>query len=162
MRTILQICGLLMLLVGVASAEESDPELAPGGMLAGTAVTGGRGSMGSPWGTDDKFEASAVAPITASITRINDREWQLTVTNNSEDKFRVSLQLEQFANLNRRVKTDHYSYSLNAKQTVQRRVPAHPQSAQAQVKLRKWDRTKSKVSKEYEKVAQETEEYETY
>lgn len=135
----LLILSLAFLTSGNLLAETGE-KLPATGRLAGTTV-GGYGHTGfeGGWGGYN-IEGEDEAPITASINRISREDWELAVHNNTEDKYKVSLVVEQMDDRSRRLKQNPISVSLSAGESFTRVVRAHVLATHAAVNLRKWTR----------------------
>lgn len=138
--------SIVCLASGVALAE-SEENLPATGRLAGTTV-GGYGYTGfeGGWGGYD-IEGEDSAPVTASISRVSAEDWELTVYNNSEDLYKVSLVVEQTDDRSRRLKQNPISVSLKAGESFSRLVRAHVLAKHAAVNLRKWTRVEKKPTR---------------
>lgn len=127
---------------------KKERELPQSGVLSGS-TSGGFGShaVAEPWG-GVTTEGESGAPIQGSASRIDDRTWLVKVFNNSEDKFRVTIQLIQRDGENRKVKTNSFATSIPGGGKEERRMPGHPSATNSEVRLVSWKRFKKKRSAE--------------
>lgn len=150
----------VLLIVGVALAqdktapknEKEEAKLPPSGLLAGS-MMGGYGKTGMPavWGTDGMADG-AEAPVNGSVSRVDRTTWELKLFNNSEDIFRINVQVEQYDAANKVVKSDPMFFAIKGKDQARRLIPSHPNAAQAALILRSWKReVKGKSRTELEK-----------
>jgi hypothetical protein len=126
-----------------ALAEED--ELAGSGTLAGSA-TGGFGATNVPsvWGDKDGYGDGGSSPISGSVSKVDKSTWLLKVFNNSEDQFKVNLEVVQFDIRNKKVKSDNYYYPLKGKQSIERKIKSFPTAVNAAVNLKNWKRNERK------------------
>lgn len=92
------------------------------------------GKIAMPWGSDEEGSS----PITGSVSKIGQDTWVMKVFNNSEDTYSVNLKVVQLNSQNRQVKSDSFSYTLKARQKVERNVSAAPGSVRGELKLESW------------------------
>lgn len=89
-----------------------------------------------PWG-GDAIGAQA-APISGSVSRLNQREWGLYILNESEDKYRLHVEVAQYSKTGRKIKGDSFSYTLKPGAKVQRTVRSAQGTQRADLKLKSW------------------------
>ena len=141
--------------------EEEENPFPQTGILAGTSSGGYGGTSIGGWAQEDQREP---APISASVSRAGRDEWQVGVFNNSEDKYRVGIEVIQLGERGRRLKGTSMSLSLKPGDSVQRTVRQANGAIDAQVKLRNWKnltkKDKSTMESEIARKKRELEELE--
>ncbi len=111
-----------------------------GGAHAGVALEG-------PWGGTN-LEGKPDNPISGSVSRISARDWVAKVVNNTEDAYRANVAIVQYDERRQKLKTDNFSVSLKAKQTVERTFRANPSTYFSTVELNGWKRFPKKKTRE--------------
>lgn len=133
---------------GAPDLKTEDPiaKLPKSGVIASTLPAGGFGKKGYSTWTDTDIEGKKTAPISASVSRVDSKNWNLKVTNNSEeDTFSVSIKVDQVGKSGSSVKSDSFSYSLKPKESVDRPVVGAQNASGAQVVLENFKRLNSKA-----------------
>ncbi len=130
-------------------AEEQVRELPKSGLLAGS----GSGAFGGTeidgvWGDDSIDGKESSAPIGGSVSNLGKGNWLARVTNSSEDKYRVSVVVEQFSNANKKLKSTPMTLTLKAGETVERKIKASQSTAHCKLQLRNWKKYEKKKSSE--------------
>ncbi len=107
--------------------------------------TGG-GGKGIPTWTNESLDSDAVsAPVTGSISRKGQKDWNLAVANNTEkDSFSVTVRVYQLNKSNSTVKSDTFSYSLKPGAREDRTVAGSGSAVGARVVLENIRRLNSK------------------
>ncbi len=126
--------------------EESD-KLPAKGRIAG-ATNSGNGALAfeGVWGGEN-ISGKDAPPISGSVNRLGD-EWEVNVMNNTEDKYRASLKLQQYDANKKRLKAESFSVSLKAGESYSRRYPAHGMAANADLDLSSWKKVEKAQSNE--------------
>ena len=136
----------------VASA--ADGKVAPSaspppqkGTLAGTASGGYGGiAMDGVWGSKDGSMDGEGTPVSASVSKAGTAEWVVKVFNNSEDQYRLSLELTQIGESGRVVKSDPFATILRGGQNLQRIFLMHPAAVNATVSVKSWKKVEKKTA----------------
>ena len=114
------------------------------GILASTSDRGyGTQSNPSQWGGME-LEGKNAPPVTASVGRGARSNWELTVFNNSEDLYTVTVALEQLDKAGGRLNMDSFTLSLQSGQRQSRSVPANLRSTGAVANLVSWKKVAKK------------------
>lgn len=136
--------GVLFILVGLFAAPVialalDEDELPPDGTLSTSMNTGGSQGfkVDGVWGDVDP-SGKETAPITGSVSQKRGREWQMRIFNNSESKYRVTVEVIQFTDRGKRLRGTTYSYTLNGGENRTRDIKALPQTSQCSLKLKSW------------------------
>ncbi len=125
---------------GAAEQVEEDPyaDLPPSGTLSTTRVAGAEGeAVDGPFGGINPFEENS-NPITGSVYKQGQDEWMVSVSNNTDDRFSVSLEVKQFNEQGGTVKRDSFSYTLKPGETRKRSLKSRANSTQAELNLKRW------------------------
>ncbi len=77
-------------------------------------------------------------PIAGSVSRLSPREWKMVLANNSKDPYSVDIAVQQIDARGSVTKTDHFSYTLKAGQSVERSVSAGLNAVDAKLNLGRW------------------------
>ena len=136
----------LSLTSGVSFAEEEE-SLPSTGRLAGSSV-GGYGHTGfeGAWGGEN-LDGKEASPISASVSRDSRKDWTVSVFNNSEDEYRLSLLVEQLNERSKRLKSNPLSLTLKAGESVERSVRGHVMASHATVNLTRWKKVEKELSR---------------
>lgn len=147
MKIVISLLILLGLTSAVVAEEKAALELPKSGRLAGSTRAGGGGTTyESDWGGLDPSGKQA-PPISASVNRLNEREWAVKIFNNSEDQYKLQLKVVQ-KDGERQVKSDSVSVSLKGGEQIERRISSHGLAKDAEVNLLKWSKTEKKPTPE--------------
>lgn len=131
------VCVMLSASLAYAAPDAPKKELPRSGTLSGTSVSGTGGkSVDAPWGSEDVINGGA--PISGSVSKVSERQWNMRIFNNSEDTYSVDLEVAQLNERNTKVKSDHYSYTLRPKQTAERSISAYSNTKQCTLNLLSW------------------------
>ena len=131
-------CILVLLSLEVLAEEEIE-DLPKTGTLASWRLLGETDiAVELPWGTEDVI-GKTPAPVTASIARLDRRNWIMRLFNNSDHHFRLSLEVLQFNDQGENLRSDYFTHNLRAGSSIDRRVPAVRHVVQIQVNLRDWE-----------------------
>ena len=134
----------------VVEEEEEEYEFPQSGRLAGKVSGGLKMDALGPWmgKQKDKGAGSSEKPLTASINKANGR-WVVRVLNKSEDYYTASLKVVQIDSAGRNIRTNPFSVSLRAGQSVERTFVSSPRTSTAAVDLVRWTvKKKEKPKKE--------------
>jgi hypothetical protein len=126
--------------VGQAFAEGDEEEELPQKGTLSANVTGGTAggvAVDGVWGGDDMW-GEEPSPITGSVSKLSKREWVMKLINNSEDKYSVSVTVEQFNDKRKKVRGNNYSYTLDGGEKRDRVVKVLPQTETCSLKLKRW------------------------
>ena len=135
---LIALCSAAQLVAQEEKKEDPYANLPKKGSLAGSLDSGyGNTSIEGPWG-GTSTEGENGSPIQGSVSKLDERTWMMKVFNNSEDKFRVTLQVAQYSVDNKKLKTNTYSYTLAGKGSVDRRISTHPSTAHCVLNLTNW------------------------
>ncbi len=118
---------------------------------------GGKVVMEPAWGSDTDSSADAGAPISGSVARLNERNWEARIINNSKKSYAVDLEMLQYDQKGSTVKRDSFSYTLKPGQTQARTVSASLNSTAAELKLSKWKSLGDKAKKESQEKVSDSE-----
>jgi|GEM_PF-4826107 len=121
----------------IAYADDKKPKKLPkSGLLASTAVSGAAStSVGDTFGGED-LTGGDPAPITGSLSRLNERTWNFFVTNNSSDTYSFSVDLKQKTETGSVLATSSYSFQLRPKASDSRQVQSVLRATGADLVLR--------------------------
>jgi hypothetical protein len=141
------ILALILISANQLVAEEKD-KLPQAGRLAGTtnAAFGGLGFEGS-WGGEN-ISGEDPPPIAGSVNRASVTEWLAKVSNNTPDKYQVSLRIEQLDSKGKKVKSDSLTVTLKPMQTMERVIRAHAVASHAEVNLVKWKKFDKELNRQ--------------
>jgi hypothetical protein len=122
------------------SATPAATALPQRGALAST-TDRGYGTQASPsqWGGFE-LEGKHNSPITAAVSRGKAGTWELSVFNNSEDRYTVTVALEQVGKSGGRLKSDSFTMALKGGEKQRRSVPAQATATGATVNLVRWSK----------------------
>jgi hypothetical protein len=118
--------------------EIKEPSMPASGSLASTRTGMGSEAVQGPWAPQGSDLIVDEAPVSGSISRISPQFWKVRVFNNTQERFYVSLELQQLNANSQVVQRDSFSYNLRAKETIERDVRAHVNSSQGDLLLRNW------------------------
>ena len=131
--------------------KEKKRELTKSGVLAQTHSSGTTGTgVEVPWGTDVLKDKPA--PISGSVSRVGVRDWSMKLFNNSEDTYSASVEVVQMTRGGKRLKSDHYSYTLKAKQSAERKFSTNQSVTDCALNLTKWKNLSSKKAEKTPKA----------
>ena len=139
--------------------EERKRELQKTGTLA--SARGGSGYEGvnvGVWGQDDKdLYSEAAAPITGSVSQLNKREWVVKVFNNSEDRYSITLRVDEMNKAGKKIDYSTYSAVLAGGEKWERKFNARENTKQAELQLTSWKNLdeKKRKAEEAKKKAEE-------
>jgi hypothetical protein len=115
-----------------------DRKLPKSGLLATSSISGaGSTIIGDTFGGEELF-ARDLPPITGSISRKDDATWSFSVSNNSEDRYSINVDLIQKSETGSTVKFGSYSYSLRPGQSERQTVQAGSNVSRAELHLRSY------------------------
>jgi hypothetical protein len=133
----------------VAAPKEKEKDLPKSGNLS-TSVTSGAASSTFP----DPFGGVGIAdedsaPITGSVSRIDEDTWRMRVFNNSQDVYSVNLGVKQRDDRGATVKTDNFSYTLKPGASAEQTIQSASGAMEADLDLRSYRKvTKAKAAPE--------------
>lgn len=134
--TIAAITGFLH--AGAYADEKAAKPLPKSGLLAVSSVSGASTSVtGDLFGGEDIF-GEVKAPITGSISRRGEDTWRFSVSNNSQDRYSVNIDVVQKNDSLSRVAFASYSYTLSPGQTSGQDVRAALGAMRAELHLRSY------------------------
>lgn len=143
-RPITSIAVCTSLLVSVANTASSDEQKKPerklpkSGLLSVSSVSGASSSVtGDLFGGDDLFGGER-APITGSVSRSGESNWNFSVSNNSTDRYSINVDLIQKNELGSTVKFSSYSYTLRPGQSDGGSAQAGLNASKAELHLRSY------------------------
>lgn len=146
LRTVLAAASGLLLCSASALAQAPDrakdqaqkKELPKSGSLS-SSITGGyqNRAVAEPWGGTDS-QGENVAPISGSVFRNGPRDWKMTIFNNSDDTYSVSVEVAQYGSTGNKIKGDNFSYTLRPRGSEERLVTGNDKTKDAQLNLRSW------------------------
>lgn len=128
-----------------AQSEDSgtaDIKLPQTGVLSDSG--GANVNIGSLWGDVNKIALGEGAPLQSSVYKIRDNEWEMSLTNPSDDKLKVTINFVQYDSRNRQVKSTSYAYTLAPKQNVTRSVRTSATTVRCALIMKKWDKIEPK------------------
>ncbi|MEZ4754658.1 MAG: hypothetical protein R3A13_10200 [Bdellovibrionota bacterium] len=138
---------IALLVFPVLSLAQEEIELEKSGTLSSSVSAGfSNQKVPKPWGGD--VLGNEQAPISGSVSRATNNEWIMRVFNNSEDKYRVTLEVAQYGRAGRKIKGDHFSYSLKPGETVERNIRGTNGTESADLKLKSWKNLSKKAETE--------------
>jgi hypothetical protein len=115
-----------------------DRKLAKSGLLATSSISGASSTIiGDTFGGEELF-AEDLPPITGSISRKDDATWSFSVSNNSEDRYSINVDLIQKNETGSTVKFGSYSYSLRPGQSEHQTAQAGSNASRAELHLRSY------------------------
>jgi hypothetical protein len=128
------------------SATPAATPLPQRGALAST-TDRGYGTQASPsqWGGFE-LEGKHNSPITAAVSRGKAGTWELSVFNNSEDRYTVTVALEQMGKSGGRLKSDSFTMALKGGEKQRRSVPAQATATGATVNLVRWSKEEKRIA----------------
>lgn len=140
---------VVLLLLPILSFAESEEAVMPktGTLAATTNVPVGQATQDGPAGGNSLDEAT-VNPLTASVSRVADGEYEYKVFNNSEDQYTVSLDLIAKDADGRTVRRGASSASLSAGKSVTRTMRVPSNTANVSIEMRNWKKRSRVVSNE--------------
>lgn len=94
-------------------------------------------AVDGPWGGLDA-QGGAAAPISGSVSRINQTLWRMKVFNNSDDTYSIDVAVNQFNKQGTKTKSDSFSYTLKPRQSAERDINAPAHTDQASLDLVSW------------------------
>lgn len=155
-----------LLIVAVLCATSSralgapkEKELPKSGNLSTSVMSGAATTeVPDPFGGIDIDDAEA-APITGSVSRIDEDTWRMRVFNNSQDVYSVNLGVQQRDDTGRVIKTDNFSYTLKGGTSAERSIQSASGAFEAALDLRsyrKLSKPKVKGAPEGESQAPDT------
>ncbi len=123
-----------------AEEKEETRNLPKRGLLSGSFRTSGSGvNVQDGWGREDTdVFTEDRSPITGSVSRVNAREWALKVYNNSEDKYSISVKIDELDKKGQRVNSFFRSYTMDGKSNRSENFTARFNTEQAQLELVSW------------------------
>jgi hypothetical protein len=123
----------------LATAEDAASKPLPkSGLLAVSSVSGASTSVtGDLFGGEDIF-GDVKAPITGSISRRGEDAWRFSVSNNSQDRYSVNIDVVQKNDSLSKVAFASYSYTLSPGQTAGQDVRAALGAMRAELHLRSY------------------------
>lgn len=132
------IVSLALSLVSLCVAEETEEPTIPS-TLSGTYSGGNEGkAIDSGY---DVFKEDP-NPISGSVS-VHGNTLHVTVVNNTDNQYRVSLRLVQYGDRGNTVKSDSFSYTLNGHDTKKRTVPRRATTKHEELKVENWKLLKS-------------------
>lgn len=154
---ILGLSLICLLVVTTIQAEDGEKKrkLSKSGVLSGSVnIEGAAKSVDGEWGSQDTdaFSAEESPPVTGSVSR-SGRDWVMKVFNNSEDTYRVQLEVQQIDKGQKKLKSDYFTYTLGPKSSEERKLASNSRTENCLLKLSSWDLVKSGKQKEADKKA---------
>jgi hypothetical protein len=142
----LLIVAVLCALSPDAFAAPKEKELPKSGNLSTSVMSGAPTTeIPDPFGGVDLDDAES-APITGSVSRIDEDTWRMRVFNNSQDAYSVNLGVQQRDDGGRVIKTDNFSYTLKAGASAEQSIQSASGAFEAALDLRSYQKlTKSKA-----------------
>jgi len=137
------VSAAVLLLASTAFAEDKTVspaarELPKSGLLATSSISGASSTIiGDTFGGEDLF-GKELPPVTGSVSRKDDSTWTMSVSNNSQDRYFLNLDLIQKNEAGTGVKFSSYSYLLKPGQTERQSVQAGTNSSRAELHLRSY------------------------
>lgn len=124
----------------------SKPKRLPKSGLLAVASVSGAGSrvVSELFGDQDMFEKE-LPPISGSVSRHGEANWRFSVSNNSEDRYVVNVDLIQKNENGAQVKFSSYSYTLNPGHSNGGEVQAAFNALSAELNLRSYRNMGSKA-----------------
>lgn len=120
--------------------DNPDKDLPKSGVLSSSYNAGGQKiSAPIPWNKKGE-SAGSEAPISGSVSQLSQKQWKMTVSNNSGDDFNVSLRLKQLGSHGETLKSDNFSFRLKAKSSENRVVSTASNSFDSELELLSWKR----------------------
>jgi hypothetical protein len=121
-----------------AQGTSSPRKLAKSGLLATSAISGASSTiLGDTFGGEELF-AKDLPPLTGSVSRKDDATWTIGVSNNSQDRYTVNVDLVQKNESGSTVKFSSYSYSLRPGQSEHQDARAGTNASRAELHLRSY------------------------
>lgn len=142
-------CNTLIVLAADEKEEDPDKGLPKSGVLSTSISTGYQTNkkVAIPWNKEGAG-ADAQAPISGSVSRINTKQWQAKVFNNTDDAFSADVAVVQLNANGNTVKRDSFSMRLKPKESLERTVSAVAGSSDGRLELISWKRLTSKKKEE--------------
>lgn len=139
---------ILVLCLGINAYCEDVFEMPESGTLARSSSTARGGGHNAPAGGVSLDEESS-SPLSGSVRRVSNSEFEYTVSNSSEDKYSVSVALDQYNKSGKKLRTSRSQVYLSANQKVSRKLRVVPSVESIALQLVKWKKkTKTKSSEE--------------
>jgi hypothetical protein len=155
----LLIVAVLCTLSSRAFAAPKEKELPKSGNLSTSVMSGAATTeVPDPFGGIDISDEES-APITGSVSRIDQDTWRMRVYNNSQDVYSVNLGVQQRDDSGRVLKTDNFSYTLKPGTSAEQSIQSASGAYEAGLDLRsyrKLSKPKSKGAPEGESQAPDT------
>ena len=120
---------------------EKDPNkgLPKHGVLSSTYTAGDQSMSVDVWAKKGAA-VDAVSPISGSVSRVSDKQWQMKVYNNTDDSFNADVRVKQINSRGNVIKTDSFSLRLKPKESTDRVIAGLSAAADAQLELVSWKR----------------------
>jgi len=127
---------------------EPSKKLPKSGLLAVASVSGaGSRIVGEIFGEEDIF-SKELPVISGSVSRHGDSAWRFSVTNNSKERYSVSVDLIQRNENGTTVKFSSYSYTLNPGHSDGEEVQSGLNARRAELNLRSYRSLTSRSTKD--------------
>ena len=124
-------------LASLAHADDAKPKKLPkSGLLASTSISGAGNTIVSDTFGGEDLTGTDIAPITGSVSRIDEKTWGFKVFNNSDDTYSFSVDLTQKTDAGAAITTSSYSFQLRPKSSDSRQVQSVLRAAGADLVLR--------------------------
>jgi hypothetical protein len=154
MRLISCILATTCICLGVFAYAEDPKKVEPSrkppksGLLAVASVSGaGSRIVGEIFGDEDIF-SKELPVISGSISRRGESSWRFSVTNNSKDRYSVSVDLVQRNENGSTVKFSSYSYTLSPGHSDGEEVQSGLNARRAELRLRSYRNLTPRASKD--------------
>jgi hypothetical protein len=143
----LLIVAVLCAVSSGAFAAPKEKELPKSGNLSTSVMSGAATTeVPDPFGGVDLGDAES-APITGSVSRIDEDTWRMRVFNNSQDVYSVNLGVQQRDDTGRVIKTDNFSYTLKGGASAEQSITSASGAFEAALDLRSYRKlTKTKAA----------------
>ena len=137
----LQVCTIIAVvfisLGSLAHADEAKPKKLPkSGLLASTSISGAGNTIVTDTFGGEDLTGTDIAPITGSVSRLNEKTWSLKVFNNSDDTYSFSVDLIQKNDAGSVLSNSSYSFQLRARSSDSRQVQSVLNASGADLVLR--------------------------
>jgi hypothetical protein len=134
----LSFCCASSVLADSSSRVTADRKLPKSGLLATSSISGASSTiLGDTFGGEELFDKE-LPPLTGSISRKDDATWSFSVSNNSNDRYSLNVDLIQKNESGSTVKFGSYSYSLRPGQTERQTAQAGSNASRAELHLRSY------------------------
>jgi len=133
----LALASFLFLHISFVFAEEEEKEYAPTGTLSSSFIGSEGTSVDGPWG-GASLDSEDSNPLSGSVSKGKKGAWIARIFNNSEDRYKVNLEVVQYDKNRKVLARNNLSYVLKSGESKERSIRGRISTQSAELKIRSW------------------------